>query len=810
MDRLLQDLRYAIRSFGRNPGLTLIAVLSLGAGIGASATVFTWLRSMVLDPIPAVTDYERVVVARTRAPGGGTWSVSWPDFRDWRGGMPSADLAAFEILQLGLRSGDDAAERAWGMMVSGNYFDALDVAPALGRLLRADDEAQRAPVAVLGHDYWQRRFGGDSGVVGRTIALNGAAFTIVGVAAPRFGGTSMGLRMHLFVPITTLPLLRDRGAEALDNRQDRMFDVVGKLAPGVTVAQAAPQLDALARRAGADAGVAQPTGALLRWYGADGGPAAMRPVLGALLVVAGLVLLIACANVANLLLARAIARRREIAVRLAVGASRWRLIRQLLTESLVLAALAGIAGLLLAFWGRDLLLAMLPAVPYPVGIDFPLDRSVVLFAMLVTAAAAVAFGLMPALRASRPELVPTLKDEIGEGHGGRGRLQGALVAAQVALSLVTLVSAGLFLRSLNAVRALDTGMRDLDRVLLVGTEMGLAGIRNDSTQVAVARQLLERVRLLPGVEAASFARAVPLGPGPLNSSATRIEGYTPRRDENMNISHNDVATDYFRTAGVRMLAGRDFSDADLAGNAPVVIVNEAFARRFLGGRSAVGARINVGGDEWLSVVGVVATTKIEGYTEDPMAVVYRPYSVRFLPATLTLHVRTAGDPLAHISAIRAAYAEVSAELPVLDPRNMAEFTTLPYYPQKLGATMLAAVGIIALLLAAIGIYGAMAYAVSRRIREIGVRVALGAARRDVVRLVLGRGMRITGAGLAVGLLGALGIGQALRSQLWGISPRDPLTFGAVGLVLAAVALAACLVPARRAARVDPMVALRSE
>jgi predicted permease len=809
MEALLQDLRFAARTFARQPALTLIAVLSLGLGIGATSTVFTWLQGMVLNPLPAVPGWDRLVAAHTRAPGGGFWSVSWPDFQDWRAGARSVDLAAWDIMQLGLRDGSGPTERAWGMVVSGNYFEDLHVRAALGRVLRMEDEQRRAPVAVLGHGFWQRRFAGDSSVIGRTITLNGSAFTIVGVAAPRFGGTYIALSLHLYVPMTTIPLLTPDGAQLLQDRLRRSIEVVGRLKPEATVAQAAAEVEPLALRAGAAGGLAQPLGAVVRRHSDVDAPSAMRPVLGALLAVAGLVLLIACANVANLLLARAVARRREVAVRLAVGASRYRLVRQLLTESLALAALAGVFGLVVTFWGRDAMLALLPAVPYPVGLDFRLDGRVLVFVTLVTAATAMAFGLVPALQASRPDLVTTLKDEIGEGAGGRGRLQAALVVTQVALSLVTLVSAGLFVRSLEEYRSVDTGMTGIDRVLLVGTDLRLTGIANDSVQVSVVRGLLERVRALPGVEAASVARSVVLGPGPVSSSATRIEGYTPRPNENMNVSHNVVSGDYFRTTGIRLIEGRDLSDADVSDNAPVVVVNEAFVRRYLAGRSAIGARVNMGGEEWLSIVGVVATSKVNDYTEDPLPMVFRSYSARFAPPAFTLHVRTSGEPMALTAAIRGAFAEVSAELPFLDAQRMDEITTIPYWPQKVGAIMLAAVGTLALLLAAIGIYGAMAYAVSRRVREIGVRVALGATRRDVVRMVVGRGLKLTGLGLVIGLAGALGVGQALRSQLLGVSPRDPLSFAGVGLLLAAVALLACVLPARRAARVDPMVALRS-
>ncbi len=512
---------------------------------------------------------------------------------------------------------------------------------------------------------------------------------------------------------------------------------------------------------------------------------------------------------ANLTLARAMARRREVAERLAVGASRLRLVRQLLTESLALAALAGVVGLALASWGRDALLALLPPVPYPVGLVFPLDGRVLVFAMAVTAAAAVAFGLVPALQASRPDLVPTLKDEIGEGRGGRGRLQAGLVVAQVALSLVTLVSAGLFVRSLEATRSQDTGMHGLDRVLLVGSDLRLAGLTGDSVYASTVQRLLERLRAMPGAEAVAVARTVPLGPGAWNSSGTTIEGYAPRPGEDMHVRHNDVTGDYFRATGIRLLEGRTFGDADLAGNAPVAVVNEAFVRKYLGGRTAIGARLAMGGD-WLTVVGVVATTRITDYTEAPEPVVYRPYTARFAPAGFLVYVRADGDPLALVGATRAAFAEAGADLPVLDVRNMAEFTTIPYFPQKVGAVMLAAVGALALLLAAVGIYGVMAYAVSRRTREIGVRVALGAARGDVLGMVMGRAVRLSGIGVLIGGVAALGVAQLLASQLYGVSPRDPTTFAVIALLLIAVALVASWVPARRAAAVDPLVALRCD
>ncbi len=809
MSTIWHDIRFALRSFAREPGLTLVAVLSLGLGIGASATVFTWLQGMVLDPLPAVPEWERLVVADTKSPEGGTWSVSWPDFHDWRESAGTVDLTAWQMMQVGIRDGSGPTERAWGMLTSGNYFEDLQVGATIGRLLRMDDERNRTPVAVLGHGYWQRRFASDSGVVGRTISLNGAAYTIVGVAAPRFGGTYIGLNLNLYVPITTLPLLTTDGEVALQDRQRRSLGVVGRLKPGATIEQAAAELDPLARRVGAAGGLAEPLGAVVRAHNTVDAPGAMRPVLSALLVLAGLVLLIACANIANLLLARAIARRREVAVRMAVGASRSRLVRQLLTESLTLAAVAGAFGVFVSLWGRDLMLALLPAVPYPVGLNFELEPRVIAFAVAITAGAAVAFGLVPALQASRPELVPTLKDEIGDGAGTRGRLQGALVVAQVALSLVTLVSAGLFVRTLDRYRNMDTGMRSLDRVLLVGTDLRLSGVSNDSAQVAVVRGLLERVRNLPGVDAAATARAVVLGPGPIATTAMTIDGYASRPNENLNIGLNLVSGDYFKTTGIDLLDGRDFRDADLADGAAVAVVNEAFVRKYLAGRTAIGATLRIGGGQPVSIVGVVATSKYDSYTEGPTPMVFRPLGIGAGPAAFTLHVRSTGaNPLDLTASIRTAFAEVSGELPFLDPRSMADFTTIPYWPQKIGAIMLASVGVLALLLAAIGIYGVMSYTVNRRAREIGVRVALGAERRDVIGLVVGRALRLAGLGLLVGGGAALGAGQLLESQLEGVSPSDPLTFATIIGLLGLVALLASWLPARRAAKADPLVVLR--
>jgi len=531
-------------------------------------------------------------------------------------------------------------------------------------------------------------------------------------------------------------------------------------------------------------------------------------VFGALLAVTGIVLLIACANVANLLLARAAARRREVGIRLAVGASRTRLVRQLLTESLALALIAGAIGVVVALWARDLMMVLIPAAPFPIGLEFRVDLRVLGFALGVTLLTALLFGLAPALQASNPDLVPTLKDDIGFGHPKRARLQSTLVVSQVALSLVSLVCAGLFLRSLLSARTVDAGFRDPEHVLLVSTDLTLAGIRGDSATTSLTQRLLERVRAVPGVEAAAAAEMVPLGFGGNSSSGATIEGYQPRPNENTSIRRSAVTSDYFRVMGIPIVRGRPIGPADASGPLSVV-VNETFARRYWPGLDPIGRRVDQGAG-WMTVVGVAKDGKYSQLSEDPEALIYQPMGYTFAASDFTVHVRATGEPTALAPALRRAFGETSADLPFLDVRTMAEHMQAALFVQRIGAYLLAGFGLIALLLCGIGIYGVLSYGVSQRTREIGVRVALGAGQRNVVGLVVGRAMRLSAVGLVIGLGAALLAGQLLRAQLFGISPRDPLTFASIALLLGAVALVASWIPARRAARVDPIVALRSE
>jgi len=803
MGTLWQDLRYAFRALARAPGVSIVAILSLGLGIGAVTTIFTWIDRWVLNPMPVVKDAGRLLNVQTRAPGGEHWSVSYPSYRDWTARFRVFDgFTVFSLAQVGVRE-TGGTERAWAITASANYFDVLGVPMIAGRAFRPEEEQGAAQVAVLGYSYWQRRFKGDPGMIDRKLNLNGHDFTIIGIAAPKFGGAYVGLSMDLYLPVTTRTVLD--GGTPWEVRDWQWLEGIARLKPGVSAAAA----DEDAARVGRELDVLFPNSqnhpqlASLRTQGAS---AVLLPVMSALLGVTVLVLLIACANVANLLLARAAARQKEFGVRLAIGAGRLRIIRQLLTESLLLGVAGGIAGLTLAFWGRDAMRSFVPPAPFPIDFETAINTRIVLFSVLVTLATVVVFGLVPALRASRPDLVPVLKD-LATGGSARGRLRGALVAGQVALSLVALVCAGLFLRGLARAQQVDLGFKDPATLLLVSTDLGLAGLP-DSSGPAIIERVLERVRSAPGVLAAGTSDFVPMGFGGSSSSTVEVDGYTPAKDENMSVRYARVSPGYFQALGLRMVSGRSIGAEDRSGTSPVAVVNEAFVKRFWPGQDAVGKQFRRG-DQPLTVAGVVQDSKYTKILEAPTPFIYYPVTQLFA-SDFTIHVRTTSDARGFIEPLRKEVAAAEATLPYLDPRTMSDQIIPATIGQRMGSRMLALFGAMALFLAAIGLYGVMSYSVSQRTREIGVRLALGADSRGVVGMVLRQGLKLTAMGLLVGGVLSLGAGFLLRSQLFGLSPADPVTFGGLALILAVVAIGASLLPARRAARVDPIVALRSE
>lgn len=801
---LRADIRFAVRGLARSPGMAAVIVLSLALAIGANTTVFTWMEGFVLRPYPMVKDAQDLVWVNTRAPNGDRWSVSYPTLRDWdREAHTTGGLAGFDMLQVNLKDGEET-QQAWGTLVTGKYFDLLGVRATHGRTLKLEDEESASQVAVLGYGYWQRRFQADPGVIGRQVSLNGHGFTIVGVLPPRFGGVTVGLVFDVFVPFTAQPLLSP--GNQLTDRGWQSMEAFGRLKPGVTFEQARADLEQMALEV-ARLNNREGEGLLLGKVYERGAAEVLLPVLGALLGVTALVLLIACANIANVLLARAGGRSKEIAVRLAMGAPRRRIVRQLITESALLALAGCTLGLLLAWWGRNGIMAFVPPAPFPIDVDLSVNYRVVLFALGLTALTTVAFGLVPALRASRPDLVPVLKDEVSGLGVSRSLLRSGLVVTQVALSVVALVSAGLFLRALQRAQQVDTGIRDPGSLLVVSTNTYLAGY-TEETGPALADRLLERTRALPGVQQASLSTYAPLGFGDNSSQSIALEGYQPARDENMSIQYAFVSDQYFEALGTTVLLGRGITAEDRPTSQPVVVINQAFADRFFKGQDPLGRRIYRGGDTAV-VVGLAANGKYIQITEASRPLIWRPLSQNWR-GRLHLFARTSGDPKALTETLRAEFASVDPSLPFLDPRTMTEQMLPSTIAQRIGARMLGLFGTLALILSALGIYGVVAYSVSQRTREMGIRLALGAARDRVVKLVLFQSVRWALLGLLAGAGLAFGAGTLLRSQLLGVPAGDPVTYLVIATLLMGVALAASAIPALRAARIDPIKALRTE
>lgn len=821
MQTLIQDLRYGVRMLLKQPGYTLIVVLTLALGIGANGVVFSLVNALLLRPLPVDKPSELAAVFTSDFSSGELGASSYPDyaaFRDRNQSFSGLALYAPQPLSLNL---DGANERAFGEIVSGNYFEVLGLRLAIGRgfLPEEDQKPGAAPVAIVSHKVWQTRLGGAADVIGRNLKLNGQPFTIVGVAPEKYQGLMRGLAVDWWVPAMMMDQLTP-GNNNLTERGNRGMMVMGRLKPGVTLAQAQADFNNIAaqlykewpqawgniRRQGRSISVLPESQSRVL-------PQARMPLMifaALLLSVVGLVLLIACANIANLLLARAAARRREIAVRLALGAGRWRLIRQLLTESILLALLGGAAGLMLAVWGADLLMAFKPPVPIPLEINLPVDWRVIGFLSGLSLLTGVVFGLAPALAASRPEVVSALKDD-SNASGSRGRLRGALVIVQVAVSALLLICAGLFLRSLQNASSIDPGF-DADNLLAMSMDLQLQGY-DEARGQQFSTQLLERVRALPGVVAASLTDTLPLGFG--GRSGITIEGYNTQQGEDMEVHNSTVAPGYFETLRIAMQQGRTFDAQDQANAPGAVIVNESFARRYWPGQNALGKRIQMGGGDgtnnapYLTVVGVTNDGKYNSLGEDATPFFYRAATQAYV-STPTLLVRTQSNPANALATVRSAVEALDKNLPIYDVKTMRQHLGIALLPARLAGSALGVFGLLALLLAAAGLYGVMANIVAGRTREIGIRMALGADALAVLRLILQQGMRLVLIGLGLGLAGALAVTHLLKSLLFGVSATDPLTFVGIAVLLTAVALLACWIPARRATRVDPMIALRCE
>ncbi len=812
MNALWQDLRYGFRRLTKSPGFTLVAILSLALGIGANSAIFSLVDTVLLRPLPVDHPERLVELFGTLHRGADYTTQSYPNYKEYRDRSDVlSGLLAYRFAPMSL-SGAGANERVWGYIVSGNYFDVLGVRPALGRwFLPEEDRTQGShPVVVISYGCWQSRFAGDPSMVGRQITLNNLPFTVVGVAPKGFFGTEVAYAPEIFAPMMMAKQI-EPGSTWLDQRTDDNLFVVGRLKDGVTREQAEASLKVL-------------TDEIAREHPQENegrGIRLLKPGLfipeirdsvvtfsAVLMGVVGLVLLLACVNLANLLLARATERRKEIAIRLALGASRTRLVRQLLTESVVLSLAGGGVGLLVAAWVNGLVSSIKLPTDIALVFDLRLDWRVVAFTLGVSLVTGVVFSLLPALQASKPEVIPALKDDTALGGFRRSGLRSVLVVAQVALSLVLLACAGLIVRGLQAAQSMRPGFNPRGAVTL-SFDLGLQSY-DEQRGRAFQREIVERAKQLSGVRSVTMTQSLPLS---IDYSSTTIyaEGQPAASSNDLPLAvPYFVGLDYFRTMEIP-LRGRDFTAQDDKPEARFAVVNETFARKFWPNQDAIGKRFNFNGpsDPYWTVIGVAADGKYNTLGEEQKPAFYRSM-LRTYSSTVVLVARVEGDPHAVLASLRGEVQRLDPSLPIYDAKTLTEHMQVPLFPARMAAVVLGSFGVLALALAAIGIYGVMSYVVAGRTREIGLRMALGADRASVLRLIVGQGMTLALVGLAVGLLFAFAAARLLTSLLYGVSPGDPLTFAAVAALLASVAFLACYVPARRATRVDPMIALRYE
>jgi predicted permease len=811
VEALARDLRYGLRMLARSPGFTAVAVVSLALGIGANTAIFSLVNAALLRPLP-VERPEQMMSLTNAVETRMFPTFSYPNYKDIRDRNDVfRGLIAYRFAPLSV-SYDGVNERQWGYVVSGNYFDVLGVKAALGRMISEDDDRLPGahPVTVVSYQCWQQRFGSDPALIGKSLIVNGLGYTVIGVAPRGFFGTEIIAAPELWFPMAMQSQV-EVGNSWLDNRGAEYVFVQGRLNSGVGVAQARAALDSIAlqlEREYPDFNEGKRLG--LQPIGIMGGVmrGAVLGFTGMLMAVVGFVLLLACTNLANLLLARATERRKEIAVRLALGASRLRLVWQLMAESMLLAVGSGVLGLLLAYWLVTLAPMLKPPVDVPLLIDLHMDHRVLIFTCLTSLVTGVLFGLLPALQATKVDLLTALKDEPSSGGYRRSWLKSGMIVLQVALSLMLLVGGGLMLRALQRAQTLDLGFNP-EHAVEVSFDLRLQGY-DKARGLEFQRRLLDRVRALPGVQSAGI---VDLPPVDLHFSRTTVfaEGQQLERDAKApRAMISRVSPGYLRAMSTSLMQGRDFTEQDDEKAPPVALINETFARRFWPGQDAIGKRFSQGSPDSrpIEVIGVVENGKYALLSEDPQPLVCRPLSQAYSGAT-TVIARGQTDPRELLGLIRNEAQQLDPHLP-LSGKLLAEQMAVSLLPARIAASIFGTFGALALALAAIGIYGVMSYTVSRRTHEIGVRVALGAQTSDVLKLAIGQGMRLALLGVVIGISAALALARLMTSLLFGVSAADPLTYAGTAALLMAVALLACYIPARRATKIDPMVALRYE
>jgi len=821
LDDLRRDLQHAGRLLRRNPVFTLTAALSLAIGIGATTTIFTVARAVLFQPPAGVVEPRRLVDIGSSRMRSGFGPSSYPNYLDIRQRTTTVDgVYAYsrfpQAMSVGVVGTDAGIDSVFGSVVTVNYFTVLGAVPAAGRLLSTADGEQpwASPVAVLSHRFWTRRFNKDPAIVGRTVTLNGHPFIVVGVASEGFHGT--GVRtLDVWVPMNMVAAVTSRGTAALTDRAANWLLIGGRLKPGASVSQAAAELDVIGQTLEREY-PGQNRGVGLRLMASSpvpgqGGP--MVAFLALLMVIVSFILIVGCADVAGVLLARAAARRQEMALRLAIGAGRARLVRQLLTETVLLFVLGGTAGLSLARAMTLLLVSLLPTLPFPVDLSLSLDTRVIAFAAGLSLVAALASGLAPALHASKTDVLPGLRNDAG--LAGRLRLRHAFVIGQVALSLVLVICGGLFMRALQRAASIDPGF-DPHGVELASVDLAQAGYTK-TTGSHFARALVDRVRELPDVQTATIASGLP-GGFEVRRESLGVPGVTPPNGRFFIVDWNVVEPGYFATLRTPIAAGRDFSIADRDGTQPVAIISEAAARQFWPGQDAIGKYLlqptrgphgPTSPTRPLLVIGVVRDVQSSSLVDGlARSAAYAPLDQQYV-SSLTIVARTTrGQRIA--DELRALLASMNPNVPIMTAQTLEDSVALGLTPQRVVASVSGSLGIVGLILAGIGIYGVTAFAVARRTREIGIRIALGARRADIISMVLREGLSLTLIGSAVGLMFAAAVSRVLAAFLFGIPPIDPVTFTATTVLFAVIGLAACYVPVRRATHIDPTQALRCE
>jgi predicted permease len=814
-EQLLQDVRFGLRMLRKSPGFTAIAVLTLAVGIGANTTIFSWVRSVLLNPLPGAGDAERVVALETLTSDGNWVPTSYLDFRDLRDNsklVESMSVAKPVALAVG---NDSSVENVWGEVVSGNFFDLLRVRPERGRFFSSaevDHEQNAHPLAIISHSFWTSHYHADPRVIGTTVRINHFPYTIIGVAPEAFPGSMPGFSFDLWAPATMYGQLSSTGDSTLKDRKWRTFRVLARLAPGASIEEARAEVQSVANRmARVDADTNEGMSATLLpiWKSHYGIQDSLLGPLSILMAACGVLLLIVCANVANLLLARATTRRKEFSVRLALGAPRSRLIRQVLTESLLIGIAGLFAGLAIAYWLGGSLGYLLPRSSSPSLARAPIDIGVLLFTIGLAFAVALLAGAAPAFQAAKSNVSDSLKEGGRTGSSARSvRLRGLFVISEMALAVVALIGAGLFVKSYRHVSEIHPGF-DPQHVAIA--QLNLSAASYDAEQAdSFCSRLREELERQPGVTAVSYADYVPLSVEGGSWEDLQIQGYVSPPSENMKIYRTLASPGYFDLLKIPVVEGRDFNTKDDMSAPPVMIVNQEFVRRFVPHGTPTGRRVR-GWGKWFTIVGVVQDSKIYRLTEPPTPYFYVPMRQIYRPEMgLVFYARTSGSIDGAVKALRREAQAVDPAVPLFNATSLNDSIAASLFTQRISANLLSVLGGVALLLAAIGLYGVMGYSVAQRTNEIGIRMALGAQRGDVQRLVLGNGARLAGVGVIGGVVAAIPLTRLLSSLLFGVSPTDPSTFGEVAILLTAVALLACYIPARRAMRVDPMVALRYE